>query len=127
MDPEASAHPELNKYQDSVATSDIIGPEDLDPDSSFLPEVPEDHEVLGAEARDEENTQKTSDYDTTMDLDVANIDKNDNNTWRTIYEAVDEGYFVKVKLFPRAFIKICKKHANEPQKVPTDIKKNIKK
>ena len=51
----------------------------MDSDSSFLPGVPEDHGVLGAGARDGENTQKTSAYDTTMDLNVANIDKNDNN------------------------------------------------
>ena len=85
MDTEASAYPELNKDQDTVATADPKGPEDLDSDSSFLPELPEDHEVLGAGARDEENTQKTSDYDTTIDLKVANIDKNDNNTQGTIY------------------------------------------
>ena len=60
-----------------------------------------------------------------MDLDVSNIDKNDNNTRRNIYKAIGEGYFVKVKLFPRAFINICKNHSNEPQKIPTDIKKNI--
>ena len=61
-----------------------------------------------------------------MDLDIVNIDKNKNNTWRTIYEAIDEGYFVKVKIFPRAFINIFKKHTNDPQKIPTDIRKNIK-
>ena len=80
----------------------------------FLPEVSEDHEVLGAGDRDEENTQKTSDYDTTMDLDVANIDKNDNNTWMTIYEAIYAPYFVRVKIFSRAFINPCKKHPNDP-------------
>ena len=48
-------------------------PEYLDADSICIPEVSEDHELLGAGARDEENTQKTSDYDTTMELDVVNI------------------------------------------------------
>ena len=81
--------------------------------------------MLDSGDRYEENTQKTLDYDTTMALDVANIDKNDNNTRRTIYEAIDEGYFVKFKLFPREFINLCKKHPNEPQNTPTDIKKNI--
>ena len=95
MDTEASARPELNKYQYAVENSDPKVPEDLDSDSSFLPVLPEYHEVLGAGARDEENTQKTSEYDTTMVLYVANIDKNDNTTWRTIYEAIGEGYFVK--------------------------------
>ena len=75
MDTEANAHSELNKDQDARETSDPNGPENMDLDSSFLLEVTEYNEVLGEEARNEENTQKTSDYDTTMDLDVANIDK----------------------------------------------------
>ena len=118
-------HPELNKNQDEVATADTKETEDLDSDSSFLPEVPEDHKVIGEGARDEENTQKTSDYDMIMDLDVTNIDKNENFTWRTIYEEIDEGYFINITIFSRAFISICKKHPNESQKIPTDIKKNI--
>ena len=60
-----------------------------------------------------------------MDLDVANIDKNDDNTWRTIYESIYEIYFVKIKLFPRAFINICKNYPNERQNISTYIKKNI--
>ena len=59
-----------------------------------------------------------------MDLDVKNIDKNDNNTWRTIYEAIYEPYFGEVKLFPRLFIIHCRKHPNKPQKIPTEIKNN---
>ena len=35
----------------------------------------EDHEVTVAGSRDEVKTQKTPDYVSTMDLDVANIDK----------------------------------------------------
>ena len=37
--------------------------------------MPEYNEVLGTGARYEGNTQKTSDYNTTIDLDVENIDK----------------------------------------------------
>ena len=77
-------------------------------DSSFLPGVPEDHEVLGAGDIDEENTQKTPEYDTTMYSDVSNIDNNDNNTWRTIYEKIYEYYFGEIKLFPRAFTNLYK-------------------
>ena len=73
MDAEASDHPGLNKYQDAVETADPKGPENLDSNSIFLPEVTEDNKVLGAGYRDEENTQKNSDYDTTMDLDVQHI------------------------------------------------------
>ena len=79
MDSEANDHTELDNDQDAVETTDPKEPENMDSDSSFIPELSEDHEVLGAGARDEENTQKTSDYDTTIDLNVANIDKNDNN------------------------------------------------
>ena len=61
-----------------------------------------------------------------IDIDVENINKNDNNTWRNIYEAIDEGEFVNVELFPRAFINLCKNNTNDPQDIPTDINKNIK-
>ena len=60
-----------------------------------------------------------------MNLDVAHIDKNDYITWKTIYEAIDVGYFFKVKLFTRAFINIYLKHQNKPQNIPTDTNKNI--
>ena len=108
-----------------MVTDDIKGHENLDSGSSFLPGVTEDHEVIGTVYIYEENTQKTSDCDTTMGLYVANIDKNDNNIWMTIYEAIYEGYFFKVKLFPREFINICKNNPNEPQNIPTDINNNI--
>ena len=58
-------------------------------------------------ARYEGNTQNTSDYDMTMDLNVSNIDKNDKNIQRTIYKANDEGYFVRVKLLIIEFINLC--------------------
>ena len=50
---EASGHTELNKDQDEVATADPKGPEDMDLDSIFIPEVPEDNEVLGDRDREE--------------------------------------------------------------------------
>ena len=87
----ASDHPEVNKYQDSEETSDPKRPEDMDVDTRFLREVIEYHGMPVVGDRNVGTTQKTSDYDMTMDLDVANIDKNDDNIWRTIYEAIDEG------------------------------------
>ena len=81
--------------------------------------------MLGAGDRDEVNTQNTSDYDVIMDLEVENNDKNENKTWRTIYKEIYERYFVEVKLFPRSFINNCRKHPNEPQNIPTDIKNNL--
>ena len=61
--------------------------------------VPEYHEVPFAVSIDEGNTQNTPEYVSTMDLDVANIDNNDKNTWRKIYEAIDAPYFGGVELF----------------------------
>ena len=61
-----------------------------------------------------------------MGLDVANIDRNYKNTWRAIYEAIDEHYFGELKLFTIAFNNICKNHLNEPQNIPDDIKNNLK-
>ena len=49
-----------------------------------------------------------------MDIDVKNIDKADKNTWRTIYEAIDESYFGEDKIFPGFFIDHCKNNPNEP-------------
>ena len=46
--------------------------------------MPAYHELIILVAKDEGNTNKTSDYDTKMDLEVENIDKNDKNTWNTI-------------------------------------------
>ena len=40
MDTEASAYPELNKDQDTVATADTKGPEDLDSYSIFFLDYP---------------------------------------------------------------------------------------
>ena len=60
--------------------------------------------MIGEGSRDEGNTQNTSDYDTKIDLDIVNIDKNDKDTQRTIYEAICERYFGEVILIPRSFI-----------------------
>ena len=109
---------------DAVTTADIKGPAYMDADSIFLPEVSEDHEVLGAGARDEVYTQETSEYDTKMDLDVANIDKSEKKACMTIYKVIDDSYFSQVKLFPISITNFCKNHPNEPQNIPTDINNN---
>ena len=83
--------------------------------------------MIGAGDRDYENTHTTSEFDTKIDLYFSNIDKNDKNTWRTIYKAIVERYFGDAKLLPRAFIYLCKNNPNDPQKIPTDINKNKKK
>ena len=61
----------------------------MDSDAIFLCEVTKDNEVAVAGAKYKGNTHTIPDYDTTMYLDVTNIDKNDKSTWMTIYEAID--------------------------------------
>ena len=100
-DVDASDHNEVTKYQDSEESAHTEVPEDLDADASFLPEVTEDHEVPVAGSRYELNTQNTLNCFKKIDLNVSNIDRNDKNTWRTIYEEIDAPYFVGVKLFPK--------------------------
>ena len=74
----------MSKYQDAEASAN---PE-------FPKYFPDYHEVPVVGDRDKVNTQKTSDYGRTMSLDVANIDKNDKNTWSTIHKEIDAPYFV---------------------------------
>ena len=73
----SSSHPEVNKDKDEEENSYPEGTADLDADASSLPEVPKYHYVPFAGARNEGNKQNNPDYDTTMGLYVANIDKND--------------------------------------------------
>ena len=58
-----------------------------------------------------------------MDLDVKNVDKNNKNAWRTIYEAIYAHSFGQVKLFPKLFLDHYKNHPNDPQNIPTEFKK----
>ena len=53
-------------------------PEDLDTEAIAHPEV------IGSGARYDGNIRKAPEYFMTMNIDVKNIDKNDNNKWRTI-------------------------------------------
>ena len=76
--------------------------------------------------RDEVNTHKTPGCVRTMDSDVANIDKNGKNKWRTIYYAIDAPYFGGVQIFPKSCHNYCKKHTKDPQNIPAYINKNIK-
>ena len=63
-------------------------------------------------AREDGNTHKTPEYVRTMDIDVENINKNDKNRWRNIYEAIDAPYFGEVKLFPKEFLDPYKENPN---------------
>ena len=49
-----------------------------------------------------------------MDIDSKIIDKLFKNTWRTIYDSIDEPYFREAKLFSKENLDHCKNHPNEP-------------
>ena len=51
LDSQASSHPKVNKGQDTVANAYREVPEYLDAYSSFIPEVPEYHVLIGARYR----------------------------------------------------------------------------
>ena len=70
LDLDASAHPKDTKYQDVESSASSEVPED----------VPKYCEVPVSGYRDEGITQNTPEYVSTMDLDVANINKNDKHT-----------------------------------------------
>ena len=61
-----------------------------------------------------------------MYTDVENIDKNDKNTQRTVYKAIDAPYFGEAKIFSKVFPVKFKDHPNEPQNIPSEINNNIK-
>ena len=52
-----------------------------------------------------------------MYIYVKNINKNDNNILRTIYDAIDASYFGEVKRFPKYVFGRCNNHPNEPQNI----------
>ena len=70
---ESIVYPEVSEYQDAEASSH--------PDMSI------------SGYRYDGNTHKTQEYVRTMDIYVENIDKNDKNLWRTIYEEICAPYF----------------------------------
>ena len=98
----------MTEYQYSVASVFPGVPKYQDAESSASPEVPEyvpkDCEVPFSGYKDEGITHNTPEYVRTMDLDVANINKNDKHTRRTIYEEIYSTYFGEVKLFSRSFL-----------------------
>ena len=110
-DAEASAHLEVTEDQDTESSAYPEVPEDQDEEESAHPEVT----VVGD--RDYVNTYKTPEYFRTMDIDIEHIDKNDKNTHRTIYKAIDVLYFGEVKLSTKVFLYQCKKNPNYPKNI----------
>ena len=122
MDAEVNTNPEVSNDQDEESTSDTEEPEYSDANASFLPEVSEDYEVPFEGSRDQGNTQKTPDYDTTMYFYVTNIDKiikiSGVKSTRKLMNLALDG----LNYFPEHF-NPCKKHPNNPQKIQDNIKK----
>ena len=105
-DLESSDNPEVPKYKDTEASDN--------------PEVPVSGSKYGRK------THKTPEYFRTMDIYVKNIGKNDKNTWKNIYKEIDAPYIGGVKNFPKMFLDQCKNYPNEPHKIPSETKNNIK-
>ena len=113
---EVSDYPEATKYQDACASAHPELLEDEDVEASGYPEGPEDQDAEASAnlkvpyygAIDDGNKNKTKEYFMPMDIDVKNIDKNNKNIWRTIYEAIGAPYFGEVKIYFKEFLAKCK-------------------
>ena len=70
-------------------------------------------------------------YKETMSIDIENVDAFETRTkvnttkWRTIYEVIDQAYFIGSKIFSDDFIKECKDDSNEDRDIPREIKNKI--
>ena len=56
----------------------------------------------------------TSTAITTFEIDMGIDNKDDNNTWRNIYEAIHEIYFEEGGFFTDEFPEWCKRNPNVP-------------
>ena len=65
--------------------------------------------------------RNTLEYQETINLDIENIASTGQNIWRSIYEVIDDSYFLAVKLFPTQFLDHSEK-VNEPQNIPSEFK-----
>ena len=54
------------------------------------------------------------------------VKKQFKKKWRPIYEVIDEDYIKNSHIFPDDFITKCKQCPNEPQKISSYVKNNIK-
>ena len=57
-----------------------------------------------------------------MNLSIENIAISSQQIRRSIYEVIDDSYFMAVKLFPTKFLDHCKKKGNETQNIPSKVK-----
>ena len=61
-----------------------------------------------------------------MEIDVEYIDKDNYNTWRNIYNAIQYPYYEGVEMFLIEFPEHCKNNPNVPQNIPSKIKNKLK-
>ena len=60
-----------------------------------------------------------------MNLDIEKIASTNQPFWISIYEVIDDSYFGVVNCFQ--FLKSqCKNNPNEPQNIPSEVKKGLK-
>ena len=101
----------MPEYQDAEVSDYTKIPKYKDGDAGAHPKFPVEVD------REDLTTHNKPEYFITIYIYVKNIDRNDKNTWRTIYEAIDAPYFGDVNLFTKVFLDQCKNHPNEPQKI----------
>ena len=83
---------------EEITKESCENPYNIDAETNFRPEAPV------ADARDDTATHRTPTYLKHNRNIHGNIDKDDNMTCRTIYEAIDEPYFKEVTIFPKEFL-----------------------
>ena len=83
---------------EEITKESCENPYNIDAETNFRPEAPV------ADARDDTATHRTPTYLKHNGNIHGNIDKDDNMTCRTIYEAIDEPYFKEVTIFPKEFL-----------------------
>ena len=61
-----------------------------------------------------------------MNIDIENVAIKKQLYWRPIYEDIENSYFVETKLFPTTSLNQCRNNPNERQKIPNEIKADLK-
>ena len=93
----------IDKIEEPVDAEEIYkessdDPKDLDTEATVHLEAP----VAGTKYN--EGIHRTPAYLMNIYINVEHINRDDDNTWRTIYEAIDEPYLGEVLLFPKEFL-----------------------
>ena len=52
-----------------------------------------------------EEYNKTLEYQETINLDIANIASTGQQIWRSIYEVIDDSYFLSSKIIPNTIFR----------------------